>query len=304
MSNLPAGWEKKVAPDGRTYFIDHTSKATHWALPAHIAAAMASSAPPAPGLAPGWEQKVDPTGRSYYVNHATETTQWDPPSSGAPAALSQDVMDVFAPRAVAPAALQPSMSADEAFARRLQEEMEQGGGSGGSAAPAPVSVSAADSDAEMARRLMEQFAAEDATAGGGGGGGGGGDTGGDPPNNTLLNVKLSLVRWAHGIVVSYDASSETHTVFCGDKQCAEVKLGGRKGRPFEKIEESRARFECFVELLSDLEKVEPGNKNDITTRLIMGLGAVLTTHSGVLSATEADAKGLLEKLEPYGGTVR
>ena len=311
MSNLPAGWEQKVAADGRTYFVDHTSKATHWALPAHIVAAMASSAPPAalasaPGLPPGWEQKVDPTGRSYYVNHTTATTQWEPPtgaSVGAPAALSQDVMDVFAPRAVAPAALQPSMSADEAFARRLQEEMEQGGG-GSSAAPAPAPVSAAVSDAEMARRLAEQFAAED-TAGGtaaaGGDDGGGG--GGDPPNNTLLNVKLSLVRWAHGIVVSYDASSETHTLYCGDKECVEVKLGGRKGRPFEKIEESRARFECFVELLSALEKVEPGNKDGITTRLIAGLGTVLTAHSGVLSATEADAKGLLEKLEPFGGTL-
>ena len=30
---LPPGWEQKTAPDGRTYYIDHNTKSTHWERP-------------------------------------------------------------------------------------------------------------------------------------------------------------------------------------------------------------------------------------------------------------------------------
>ena len=322
--SLPAGWEAKQAPDGRSYYVNHNDQSTHWTLPAAILAQaqarpVAIQAPPVAmsggggGLPPNWEKKIDPTGRAYYVNHATQVTQWDPPAGAAPApapsAISSAVMDVFAPRAPAP--LQPSMSADEAFARRLQEEMSQGGGGGGGTAGASEqgggggSSGAADDDAALARQLAEQFAAEDAAGGSGAsGGGGGGDGGGDPPNDTLINVKLNLVKWSNGIVLSYDASSETHTLYLGANKCQDVKMGGRRGRPFEKIEESRARFEVFVELLVALEKQELDNATLVTSRLVTGLCGVLAAQSGVLSTTEADASGFLDKLKPFGGTLK
>mmetsp|Transcript_25875 Transcript_25875/g.79643 ORF Transcript_25875/g.79643 Transcript_25875/m.79643 type:complete len:204 (+) Transcript_25875:91-702(+) len=30
---LPPGWEEKIAPDGRKYYIDHNTKSTHWERP-------------------------------------------------------------------------------------------------------------------------------------------------------------------------------------------------------------------------------------------------------------------------------
>ncbi|KAJ8606904.1 hypothetical protein CTAYLR_008934 [Chrysophaeum taylorii] len=30
---LPPGWEQKVAPDGRAYYVDHNTKTTHWERP-------------------------------------------------------------------------------------------------------------------------------------------------------------------------------------------------------------------------------------------------------------------------------
>jgi E3 ubiquitin-protein ligase NEDD4 len=33
-SRLPQGWEEKRAPDGRTYYVDHSTHSTHWTLPA------------------------------------------------------------------------------------------------------------------------------------------------------------------------------------------------------------------------------------------------------------------------------
>jgi len=31
--NLPLGWEKRTAPDGRPYYVDHNTQTTHWELP-------------------------------------------------------------------------------------------------------------------------------------------------------------------------------------------------------------------------------------------------------------------------------
>jgi len=38
---LAPGWEQRSAPDGRTYYIDHNTKTTHWTLPAGAAQAAA-----------------------------------------------------------------------------------------------------------------------------------------------------------------------------------------------------------------------------------------------------------------------
>lgn len=104
---LPAGWEKKIAADGRPYYVDHNSKTTHWSLPqsllqqttpvclnytaesANIGSNYSDSAGnlyhlPAHTLGlqlpPGWEQKKSATGRYYYVDHTTKTTQWERPA--------------------------------------------------------------------------------------------------------------------------------------------------------------------------------------------------------------------------------
>uniref|UniRef100_A0A8C4GZJ8 E3 ubiquitin-protein ligase n=1 Tax=Dicentrarchus labrax TaxID=13489 RepID=A0A8C4GZJ8_DICLA len=63
--SLPAGWEQRVLPHGRVYYVDHNTKTTTWERP----------------LPPGWEKRVDQRGRYYYVDHNTRTTTWQRPTA-------------------------------------------------------------------------------------------------------------------------------------------------------------------------------------------------------------------------------
>ncbi|XP_061631230.1 NEDD4-like E3 ubiquitin-protein ligase WWP2 isoform X2 [Phyllopteryx taeniolatus] len=64
-SALPTGWEQRVLPHGRVYYVDHNTKTTTWERP----------------LPPGWEKRVDQRGRFYYVDHNTRTTTWQRPTA-------------------------------------------------------------------------------------------------------------------------------------------------------------------------------------------------------------------------------
>ncbi|XP_034031594.1 NEDD4-like E3 ubiquitin-protein ligase WWP2 isoform X3 [Thalassophryne amazonica] len=63
--SLPAGWEQRVLPHGRVYYVDHNTKTTTWERP----------------LPPGWEKRVDQRGRFYYVDHNSRTTTWQRPTA-------------------------------------------------------------------------------------------------------------------------------------------------------------------------------------------------------------------------------
>ncbi|XP_038142847.1 NEDD4-like E3 ubiquitin-protein ligase WWP2 isoform X1 [Cyprinodon tularosa] len=63
--SLPAGWEQRVLPHGRVYYVDHNTKTTTWERP----------------LPAGWEKRVDQRGRFYYVDHNTRTTTWQRPTA-------------------------------------------------------------------------------------------------------------------------------------------------------------------------------------------------------------------------------
>ncbi|XP_043562637.1 NEDD4-like E3 ubiquitin-protein ligase WWP2 isoform X2 [Chiloscyllium plagiosum] len=62
---LPPGWEQRMLPNGRVYYVDHNTKTTTWERP----------------LPPGWEKRVDQRGRFYYVDHNTRTTTWQRPTA-------------------------------------------------------------------------------------------------------------------------------------------------------------------------------------------------------------------------------
>ncbi|CAD5118870.1 DgyrCDS7543 [Dimorphilus gyrociliatus] len=64
---LPPGWEMRVDPQNRTYYVDHNTRTTTWERPTP--------------LPPGWERRVDPRGRVYYVDHNTRTTTWQKPNA-------------------------------------------------------------------------------------------------------------------------------------------------------------------------------------------------------------------------------
>eukprot|EP00048_Salpingoeca_helianthica_P009549 m.136963 g.136963 ORF g.136963 m.136963 type:complete len:989 (+) comp14893_c1_seq13:145-3111(+) len=71
---LPPGWEERQTPEGRVFYVDHTTRTTHWRRPAFDPRAL-------PALPQGWEARQTPQGRVYYVDHATRTSTWRPPTA-------------------------------------------------------------------------------------------------------------------------------------------------------------------------------------------------------------------------------
>ncbi|KAJ4482107.1 hypothetical protein J3R30DRAFT_3456468 [Lentinula aciculospora] len=81
---LPLGWEERRTPEGRPYFVDHTTRTTTWVDPRRTinqpTAAPATSVNSNLGPLPsGWEMRLTSTGRVYFVDHNTRTTSWDDP---------------------------------------------------------------------------------------------------------------------------------------------------------------------------------------------------------------------------------
>ncbi|GBN81695.1 E3 ubiquitin-protein ligase Su(dx) [Araneus ventricosus] len=68
---LPEGWEKRVDPNGRVYFVNHKNKTTQWEDPR----TQGLEDP----LPPGWEIKRTPEGLKYFVDHNTKTTTFADP---------------------------------------------------------------------------------------------------------------------------------------------------------------------------------------------------------------------------------
>ncbi|KJE92192.1 hypothetical protein CAOG_03205 [Capsaspora owczarzaki ATCC 30864] len=76
--HLPSGWERGVTSNGRTFYVDHTTRTTHWSIPEHLlpedvktarrkaaAIALGDGGP----LPYGWEQAQLEDGEFYYVDH-------------------------------------------------------------------------------------------------------------------------------------------------------------------------------------------------------------------------------------------
>ncbi|KAI9674348.1 MAG: hypothetical protein M1829_003750 [Trizodia sp. TS-e1964] len=99
--DLPAGWEQRHTPEGRSYFVDHNTRTTTWVDPRRqqyirmygqntsnttIQQQPVSQLGPLPS---GWEMRLTNTARVYFVDHNTKTTTWDDPRL--PSSLDQNV---------------------------------------------------------------------------------------------------------------------------------------------------------------------------------------------------------------------
>ncbi|XP_023173292.1 E3 ubiquitin-protein ligase Nedd-4 isoform X4 [Drosophila hydei] len=93
---LPPRWSMQVAPNGRTFFIDHEARRTTWIDPRN------GRASPMPNqtrrveddlgpLPEGWEERVHTDGRVFYIDHNTRTTQWEDPRLSNPNIAGQAV---------------------------------------------------------------------------------------------------------------------------------------------------------------------------------------------------------------------
>jgi len=92
---LPPGWEMKIHANGRSFYVDHNTRTTHWNPPT-IANSPIPTTPVTTNISPvvysqpatssselplpnGWETRYDDRGRKYFVNHAEKKTQWENP---------------------------------------------------------------------------------------------------------------------------------------------------------------------------------------------------------------------------------
>uniref|UniRef100_A0A1I7VXV9 E3 ubiquitin-protein ligase n=1 Tax=Loa loa TaxID=7209 RepID=A0A1I7VXV9_LOALO len=81
---LPQGWDMQVAPNGRTFFIDHIHKTTTWIDPRDGQASATSylkevRTDELGELPAGWEKRIHADGRIFYIDHNTRRTQWEDP---------------------------------------------------------------------------------------------------------------------------------------------------------------------------------------------------------------------------------
>ncbi len=75
---LPDGWEKRVEPNGRVYFVNHKNRTTQWEDPRTQGKQMGEEP-----LPPGWEMRLTKDGVQYFVDHNTRTTTFQDPRPGA-----------------------------------------------------------------------------------------------------------------------------------------------------------------------------------------------------------------------------
>ncbi|XP_058851460.1 E3 ubiquitin-protein ligase NEDD4-like isoform X10 [Acipenser ruthenus] len=83
-SFLPPGWEMRIAPNGKPFFIDHNTRATTWEdprlkYPVHLRSKASLDPSDLGPLPPGWEERVHADGRTFYIDHNTKITQWEDP---------------------------------------------------------------------------------------------------------------------------------------------------------------------------------------------------------------------------------
>jgi len=74
---LPDGWQKRVEPNGRVYFVNHKNRTTQWEDP-RTQGQMHEE--PLPN---GWEMRFTEDGVRYFVDHNTKTTTFEDPRPGA-----------------------------------------------------------------------------------------------------------------------------------------------------------------------------------------------------------------------------
>ena len=76
---LPEGWECRLDPKGRKYYVNHNARTTTWECPmpeTDFEGNLVAEENPLPG---GWEFRLDAKGRKYYLDHNTRTTTWERP---------------------------------------------------------------------------------------------------------------------------------------------------------------------------------------------------------------------------------
>ena len=90
---LPDGWEKRVEPNGRVYFVNHKNRTTQWEDPRTqgqmqvgmivIMRMMVMMVMQEEPLPTGWEMRHTEDGVKYFVDHNSRSTTFSDPRPGA-----------------------------------------------------------------------------------------------------------------------------------------------------------------------------------------------------------------------------
>lgn len=73
---LPEGWEKRMGPNNRVYFVNHKNRTTQWEDPRTQGITQEDPLPE------GWEMRYTSEGVRYFVDHNTRTTTFQDPRGG------------------------------------------------------------------------------------------------------------------------------------------------------------------------------------------------------------------------------
>ncbi|KAI5704573.1 hypothetical protein M8J76_006715 [Diaphorina citri] len=84
LGSLPSGWERRVQPDGRVYFVNHKNRTTQWEDPRTQGQEIGQIGADEPPLPPGWEIRYTEDGTRYFVDHNTRSTTFEDPRPGVP----------------------------------------------------------------------------------------------------------------------------------------------------------------------------------------------------------------------------
>ncbi|KAJ6647636.1 E3 ubiquitin-protein ligase Su(dx) [Pseudolycoriella hygida] len=81
LGQLPDGWEKRLQPDNRVYFVNHKNRTTQWEDPRTQGqeVSLMNEGP----LPPGWEVRYTASGERFFVDHNTKKTTFEDPRPGA-----------------------------------------------------------------------------------------------------------------------------------------------------------------------------------------------------------------------------
>ncbi len=97
---LPFGWERRMAPNGKSYYVDHNTQTSTWVhpgklhqgriiTPGTLEAYRRQTITQLGDLPIGWEMRVHTDNRVYFVDHNSHTTTWDDPRL--PSSVDSDV---------------------------------------------------------------------------------------------------------------------------------------------------------------------------------------------------------------------
>ncbi|KAH6707897.1 hypothetical protein BKA61DRAFT_739150 [Leptodontidium sp. MPI-SDFR-AT-0119] len=94
---LPPGWTSAFDPDGRIFYMNHTTRTSSWSRP-EIKPSV---------LPPGWEERTTPDGKVYYFNSVNQLTTWERPSASLPGPA---YLPEISPKSIQPVVLERQLS--------------------------------------------------------------------------------------------------------------------------------------------------------------------------------------------------